>query len=92
LTRDPRLRPTTLELLNDEWIKSFNERYEIPFDIILDVSANLQHFRKYTVFQSGVIAYILSFYDGHGDFDELRKVFISLDKSQDGKLSIKEIN
>lgn len=37
------------------------------------------------------MAFIMSFYEGFGDLDELRKIFISLDKSNDGKLSLEEV-
>lgn len=33
----------------------------------------------------------MSFYEGFGDLDELRKVFISLDKTNDGRLTMEEI-
>lgn len=38
------------------------------------------------------MAFIMSFYDDYGDYDELRKIFLQLDKSKDGKLTIEEIN
>lgn len=37
------------------------------------------------------MAYIMSFYESSGEFDELRKIFIGLDKTNDGKLSLEEI-
>ena len=79
LTRDPRLRPTAHDLLNDDWIKSYNEKLVIPAEIILDIHQKLQSFRKYTVFQSGIMTYILSFYESNGELDELREIFTSLD-------------
>lgn len=34
----------------------------------------------------------MQFYEECGEYDELRKVFIALDKTNDGKLSIEEIH
>jgi hypothetical protein len=37
------------------------------------------------------MAYILNFYDEISELDELRQVFLALDKSKDGLLSLSEI-
>ena len=37
------------------------------------------------------MAYIMHFYENCGEYDELRKIFIALDKTNDGKLSLDEI-
>lgn len=37
------------------------------------------------------MAYIMHFYENCGEYDELRKIFIGLDRTNDGKLSIDEI-
>jgi hypothetical protein len=65
----------------DEWIVNNTSKFKVSAESLLDITGNLQSFRKYTVFQSGVMAYILTFYEECGEYDELRKVFITLDKS-----------
>lgn len=77
--------------MESDWIKNIVEQPTLTTEELLDVGRNLQNFRKYTVFQSGIMAYIMSFYESSGEFDELRKIFIGLDKTNDGKLSLDEI-
>ncbi len=48
-------------------------------------------FRKNSVFQTGVMAYIMHFNDRYEDLDVLREVFMQLDTSNDGKLTLDEI-
>jgi len=38
------------------------------------------------------MAYIMQFHEEYGEYDELRKVFLALDKTNDGKLTIEEIH
>lgn len=50
LTRDKRFRPTAQELLQDEWIVNNIQSFKITTETILDITSNLQSFRKYSVF------------------------------------------
>lgn len=91
LTRDPRFRPTAEELLQHDWIKNNVDRPKISKEQLLDITNNLQNFRRNTVFQTGVMAFIMSFNQRCEEMDELRKIFMSLDKSNDGMLTVDEI-
>ena len=37
------------------------------------------------------MAFIVSFYESCSEFDELRKIFLQLDKTHDGKLTMEEV-
>jgi Ca2+-binding EF-hand superfamily protein len=52
----------------------------------------MQTFRRSTVFQQGIISIIMSFNQRFEDMDRLRKVFLALDKSNDGQLTLDEIH
>ena len=52
----------------------------------------MQTFRRSTVFQQGIISIIMSFNQRFEDMDRLRKVFLALDKSNDGQLTFDEIH
>ena len=44
-----------------------------------------------SVFQQGIVAYITSFSQRHEEMDRAREVFLELDKSGDGTLSVEEV-
>ncbi len=91
LTREVDLRASAEELIESDWLQIYADPKKIPEEQILDVALHLQDFKKKTVFQQGVMAFILSFTQSHDDLDELRQIFLKLDKSNDGVLSTQEI-
>jgi serine/threonine protein kinase len=62
LTRDPAQRPTAEELLQHEFIVGKMQDEQISDETLLDVSISFETFRRFTVFQSGIIAFIMSFH------------------------------
>ena len=61
-------------------------------EVLLDVNITLQTFRRSTAFQQGIVSVILSFHQRFDEMDRLRKIFIALDKSNDGMLTMEEIH
>lgn len=59
LVRDPNQRATAEELLKDEFIIRNVEKAEIADEVLLDIGMNLKEFRKHTVFQAGVMTFIV---------------------------------
>lgn len=57
----------------------------------LDVAKNLEEFTATTTFQSGVLSFIVGLKSTSEELEELNKMFILLDTSKDGILSIDEI-
>ena len=85
------MRPSAKELMEHAWIKSYVHDPEIGKEIQLDIIQNLQEFRAASVFQSGVLSFVVALKSTSDDLDELKKMFIKLDTSKDGLLSIDEI-
>jgi calcium-dependent protein kinase len=55
-----------------DWIKENIDKPKVSNELLLDIANNLNRFRKNTVFQTGVMAYIMNFYEKCSDYDELR--------------------
>ena len=91
LQLNPRDRPTALELLEHTWIKRFYEDKVVTESVRLDVAQNLEDFKATTTFQSGVLSFIIGLKSTSQELEELNKMFILLDTSKDGILSIEEI-
>ena len=58
---------------------------------MLDIAHNLQQFKKYSAFQSGVLTYIISQSENISSLTELKEVFNRFDESGDGYLQLEEI-
>ena len=57
----------------------------------LDIAQNLEDFKATTTFQSGVLSFIVGLKSTTEELEELNKMFLLLDTSKDGILSIEEI-
>jgi Ca2+-binding EF-hand superfamily protein len=44
-----------------------------------------------TSFQQGIVAFIMTFKQRYDELDRLRMIFLSVDKSNDGMLTIEEV-
>jgi calcium-dependent protein kinase len=91
LVRNPSGRLSADEILNSSWIQSNIDKIELDSQELLDIAHNLERFRSFSVFQTGVMAFILTFNEKYSELDRLRELFIQLDTSNDGKLSLNEI-
>ena len=92
LTRDPHSRATAEELLEHDWLKKYKDKEEVESDQLLEVTTNLKRFQKNTTFQAGVMAVIMQFYERCDDLEQLRQIFVELDKDKNGLLSLDEIH
>jgi serine/threonine protein kinase len=76
LTRDPKTRASADELLQHEFFSDKIDSSRISNDLLLDINQNLEQYRKNSVFQTSVMAYIVHFNDSYCDLDTLREVFL----------------
>eukprot|EP00349_Pseudokeronopsis_sp_Brazil_P010027 CAMPEP_0202977988 /NCGR_PEP_ID=MMETSP1396-20130829/84578_1 /ASSEMBLY_ACC=CAM_ASM_000872 /TAXON_ID= /ORGANISM="Pseudokeronopsis sp., Strain Brazil" /LENGTH=371 /DNA_ID=CAMNT_0049716843 /DNA_START=500 /DNA_END=1614 /DNA_ORIENTATION=- len=83
-------RPKAKDLLDDPWITGI-ESEDIASETKLEIAQNLKEFRDTTVFQSGVLQFLVSLKTTSEDLEELKKIFISLDTSKDGTLQMNEL-
>lgn len=90
LVRDPTQRPSAEQLLKHDWLADTGEA-RVSAGHVIEANINLMNFRKMTVFQQGIVAYIMSFTQRHEEMDRVREVFLELDKSGDGTLSVEEL-
>jgi len=67
------------------------DRQQIDQQVKLDVANNLEEFKATTTFQSGVLSFLINLKSTSKELEELNKMFILLDTSKDGILSIEEI-
>ena len=78
-------------LLDHAWIHKQVKEPEVGERAQLDIFNNLREFRDVTVFQSGVLSFIVNLKATSEELEELKNLFIQLDKSKDGTLSMEEI-
>ena len=57
----------------------------------LNLAANLLEFRNATAFQNGILSFIVNLKSRSEDLEDLKNMFLKLDTSKDGTLSIQEM-
>ena len=91
LNKSPSERITMQEVLNHPWLNS-NVRSEVlDLDRAEDITKNLTIFHKQSVFQTGVVSFISGMMQTGEELKDYKKMFLALDKSQDGYLSPEEL-
>jgi calcium-dependent protein kinase len=88
---DPLKRPTALELLEHPWMEANSNAGLVSDQAQLDIANNLEDFKASTTFQSGILSFIVGLKSTSQELDELNRMFVMLDTSKDGILSIDEI-
>lgn len=84
-------RQNASELLEDDWIKNYAPTAELDKVAAEKVLENLQSFAADQKLISATISYIVNKLVTQEEIKELRLVFLTLDKNNDGKLSYKEL-
>lgn len=93
LNYNPKKRPTAEEALQDEWIKFTLNKTTADIDKCFSqkLLENMRNFITTDKIQQATISYIMHHIYNSNELDELKKVFMILDKSGDGRLTSKEI-
>lgn len=84
-------RPSASDLLSDPWIIQNVQNELIDKEISDKVLSNLKSFAANQKLMSATISYIVNQLMSQEEIKELKRVFLSLDKNSDGKLSYEEI-
>jgi len=85
------MRPSALELLEHTWMDHNLDAQQVDQQVKLDIANNLEEFKATTTFQSGVLSFLINLKSTSKELEELNKMFVLLDTSKDGILSIEEI-
>eukprot|EP00347_Sterkiella_histriomuscorum_P010571 403375769 len=91
LIKDSKLRYDAKQLLSHQWIFKQVQTPDIKQQVQLDVAQNLKDFKNTTVFQGGILSFIVGLKASSEELEELKNLFLRLDTSRDGTLSIDEI-
>ena len=84
-------RPTAEEILADPWFKHNIKVEELDTGELKSALLNMRNFKSQEKLQKTAIAYIVHFFSTSADVEHLRKVFLSLDKNGDGRLTYEEL-
>lgn len=84
-------RPTAAELLEHPWICRHAQNYVVDKEVSDKVLSNLKSFAANQKLMTATISYIVNQLMSQEEIKELKKVFLTLDKNNDGKLSYEEI-
>lgn len=91
LEKDPELRPTAAQLLLHPFITDNVQESSIDSETALVIGKDLTSFYKQSIFQTGVISFITGFRVQQSEFENLNKMFLALDTSEDGFLTLDEV-
>ena len=78
-------------MFDDPWLLNTVKQEAVDQKVQLDISANLASFRKASIFQSGVLSFMANLQTSADELEDLKKMFIKLDSSKDGYLSVDEL-
>lgn len=84
-------RPNASEILQDDWITNYAPTASLDRDCAQKVLRSLKSFAANQKLMKAAISYIVNKLITQEELKDLRQVFLSLDKNNDGKLSYKEI-
>lgn len=90
LVIDPERRYSAVEALNDPWIQNTHED-TVSSEETKELLNNLSQYNAQYKLQQASLTYIVSQLVTSKEKDQLQKVFISLDKDRDGKVSREEL-
>ena len=84
-------RPNSKECLNHKWIQSYHRDLTVKPVILKGVMKNIKSFNVKHKIQKTTIAFIVHFFEDTEEVEMLRKIFLSMDTSGDGRLNYKEL-
>ena len=91
LAKDPARRMTSEQLLNHAWLQGNCGAINIDESIANEIIRDMAAFRKQNVFQTGVVSLLGALRVQSEELVNMKKMFLRLDTSQDGFLTVDEL-
>lgn len=93
LQKDPSKRCTAQEAIDDEWIRKYDKNTAKAFSSqnIKSHLKNIQNFSNKDKLQQACVSFLVHQISSSEQVQELRKIFLALDRSGDGRLTFEEI-
>ena len=91
LIKDFRRRPTIQDLLDHPWLKKMVIEKRISGFNFVHIGYNMMQFKRASLFQSSVIAFMTGLFQQDEEIKRLNKMFDNMDKNKDGFICIHEI-
>lgn len=91
LTKDFTKRPRINELLDHPWLAAMVNKAHISDLEHVQIGYNMMQFKRASVFQSSVIAFMTGLFQQDEEIQRLNKMFDHMDKNKDGFICIHEI-
>lgn len=87
----PKKRISAEDALKSKWLMSNSNSTITDAGVFKDVLKNMKNFDAGEKFQQATIAYIVHFLYPSNELEELKKVFKSIDKNGDGRITYEEL-
>lgn len=87
----PKKRVSAEDALKSKWLMSNSNSTITDTGVFKDVLKNMKNFDAGEKFQQATIAYIVHFLYPSNELEELKKVFKSIDKNGDGRITYEEL-
>ena len=91
LHKQPGQRMTAGQLLRHAWVQENCPRPEVDQSVANEIISDMAAFRKQNVFQTGVVSLLTALKVQSSELVNLKQMFLRLDTSQDGFLSVDEL-
>ena len=91
LSKNPTQRPSACDLLKHRWLSSNIKEKELNPQVAEQFIRNMNAFSKQNIFESKVISIIIHSQTDNQELKNLEKFFKQLDTSNDGYISIEEL-
>lgn len=91
LSKDPAGRMTAEDALNHQWLLGNCSEPEISKEAANEIIEDMAAFCKQNVFQTGVVSLLSAHKIQSNELMNLKKMFLRLDKSRDGFLTLEEL-
>lgn len=91
LTFDPAKRYSAAQALDSKWIKDVAPNAKLNIQSSAQILKRLKSFRADRKLQEATISFLVTQYMSKDDTNELKRVFMEMDKNGDGKLSLEEV-
>ena len=91
LSKDAARRPSADQALSHPWLQNNCEEPEIDEEAANEMIEDMGAFRKQNIFQTGIVSLLSALKVQSNELLNMKKMFLRLDRSKDGFLSLEEL-